>query len=1178
MTMLTSLRRAYSRAMDEPQTLHPREAAAAGLDVRGSADQLEGRILQYGLWSGMVRHFWRHAVPYLLLGLGVIAAGPAMPQLIESVLATLDGSGSGDVIASAGILSAVVVAYVLLRWASTWQVRMLVYRIDLSMQRVIFRRLQHTDPRWLAEQDKSSTTLLLEYPQQLSQIAFVVEFIVYSAMFLVLIGVILLWYGLAGIAVLIVIAGGTVVSKLLIDHSTKATKTYLDADHIRAGLIETLVSAWQPIRRQHLEAIIAKSFDQVRTRQTGHLKRRALRSAWSNMVSYSLPLFAVWSAVAVGTFAGTTWAVGEGVALLVLVRLLLTALSENLATYATLRFGWSMGADVTQLLTEAPLLNDTDDQQLDTGAVSLSSGDDDTSTHIASGERVAVLGRNGGDTAAVLERIAGVPARQEDWTVRHRGDCVLVSRNQPTFDGRFADTVTLWSSPERPRYVQAQYDSGLLRDLAERPGGDSSPLSSTAQRVSDGQNVRISLAQALVTDPDILLLDDIFAPLDPQSAAHISDRVLAEGAGHPTRIFATTRLELARYSDTLLIVDGSNWLRVSREEVPQHRERISALLGAPLTTSLIAALSEATDIAGGDAEASDERSALHYAPGNDYIPPPHNAYEARVTPARPADLWRNVRGLFPAWAILLIPILTAVTVGAEYGLAGMVDHGIDTIGVLWLVAGVVGLSASFAWLRGFLVLRTPMAAINRIHTGLIASMFDGRNEDRHSAATGRISRDFFSLELRIPTQLSGFVAAWATVVIATATVVLAGWLTLLPLFALACGGIWSYRLGRRGLVSAVQLSAACRGPLLNFARDALSAKTFHASPALRAALSRRFDDLGSIRGVGMLRLSWVQLRTLLTVELLGVGLFLTTLWAVAAGGGASALAAGAIVYAAYTFSQQIAGLVENMQEMDSTLLMIGRVADSLGTTTLPSRAEARREIAPDTSTMIEVLLREQDTHDAVVVPLRAAELRLQMPEGIAGPAPLDLELNSGSFTVLHGPSGAGKSTLLRTVSGARRYGSGVVHLGDHVPDVLGQRTREQCRYVDSDLPALAVPVAELLAAASPHALPLLDGLTKAAASRGIDTTKPVAELDHASRQLVNLARGFADRPDLVLCDEATSAIDTVAERTLLRHLRAYAPDTAILAVLHRVDNQDIADTRLRIDIDDADGLRAPVGR
>src|SRR5699024_3664570 len=108
----------------------------------------------------------------------------------------------------------------------------------------------------------------------------------------------------------------------------------------------------------------------------------------------------------------------------------------------------------------------------------------------------------------------------------------------------------------------------------------------------------------------------------------------------------------------------------------------------------------------------------------------------------------------------------------------------------------------------------------------------------------------------------------------------------------------------------------------------------------------------------------------------------------------------------------------------------------------------------DAEAMAAALLRPQPRTDETEPGLHTRRLRLAMPDGVHTPTGVDLSVAPGSFTIVSGPSGIGKSTLLRTVSGARASESGDIQLSQHVPDVLGLRTRAHCRYIESDLPQL----------------------------------------------------------------------------------------------------------------------------
>ncbi|UNS96474.1 ATP-binding cassette domain-containing protein [Streptomyces tubbatahanensis] len=1175
MSVWRNLRQAYERAHAAPGDLCPEEAAQAGLDVRDRIADLAAHVEARGLWLGLLRHFWRHATGYLLLGIGVVVTGALVPRAIDHVLSRVNDGGPA--LRPAVALSVVATAFTLLRWASTWQVRMLVYRIDLSVQRLIFRRLQRTDPRWLGRQKKSSTTFLLEYPQQLSQSAFAAEFVVHSALIVTYVVCVLVWFGAVGFGVAAVAGLGALVGRTLVDRMTATTKEYLTGDHRRAELIDGLVAAWQAVRRQHLEPVVTAAFASVREEQRGTLLRRARSNAWVDALRQALPQVVVWAAVLAGVMFSTGLAAGEGVALLVLVRMLVSAVDENIATYVNIRFAWVIGREVTALLSEAPEEADPVPGSAPApGTVTISPTGPGRGggVTVAPGERVVVLGRDQGRTTRLMEQIAGMPTSCPEWRVAHGGELVLVARGQPVFDGPIAETVALWRRPvEQARYRQALVRSGLLDDLAARPEGDGAELSASTERLSDGQTVRVSLAQALYLAPDVLLLDDVFAPLDPQCAAQVAAGVMADDPGLGTRMCTTTRPEITRCADRFLIVADGEIVSFRPEELSARSTTVRKLLGPVRTAELLAAVGpdgEGGFLPGQRLPVPEQRlsalqsAGLRYGFPEGYVPPHASAFDTPTPVLRISDFYRNVRGMFSPSAIGAVLVCICALVAVEYGLAYLVDHGITDFSGLWWLSALVAVGVVVAWLRSWLPLRTPIGAIDRVHTGLVRGLLSGRLDERSASVTGRLSRDFFTLELRVPFQLAECAAAWISMLAAAAAVLAGGWWTVLPLGLIALLGVGAYRRGRSALIASSHLSAACRNPLLNFARAALGTPGFHTSPALRRALSARFDDLGAVRAVGILRRSWVQLRTLLMVEILGLGVFLIALWAVVLSFGATALAAGVVVYAAYTLAQRAALIVEGMLEFDGTLLAIRRVAELLGSSDLPTRARLLRETPRDPACLTDGFLRyEDETRPGGGPPVHAQRLQPLMPEGLPRPEPLDLVAEPGSLTVLTGPSGVGKSTLLKTLAGANAAANGTVLLNGAKPAVLSSRTRSALRYADADIPRLPVTVRAFLRGC-PDGLVLLAQLCAATGTSVPEPEDTFRNLSHTHRQLVNLARVFADGPSAVFLDEATSAMDAQAEHAALDTVRRAAPHTAIIAVLHRTANQDLADRRITV--------------
>ncbi|MFK0292861.1 ABC transporter ATP-binding protein [Streptomyces sp. NPDC090442] len=176
----------------------------------------------------------------------------------------------------------------------------------------------------------------------------------------------------------------------------------------------------------------------------------------------------------------------------------------------------------------------------------------------------------------------------------------------------------------------------------------------------------------------------------------------------------------------------------------------------------------------------------------------------------------------------------------------------------------------------------------------------------------------------------------------------------------------------------------------------------------------------------------------------------------------------------------------------------------------------------------------------------------------------------GSATGITGPSGSGKSTLLRTLAGLQKPDSGTLTWrGDQLPVHVRKRSREQQKRIQL-VPqnplgtlnptrtigaSLARPMQLHHTATKPH-LParVRELLNDVGLPTEFEDRYP-HELSGGQRQRASIARALAAEPDLLLCDEVTSALDpptATAILELLTHLRAERRLTLIL-VSHDLD-------------------------
>lgn len=164
-------------------------------------------------------------------------------------------------------------------------------------------------------------------------------------------------------------------------------------------------------------------------------------------------------------------------------------------------------------------------------------------------------------------------------------------------------------------------------------------------------------------------------------------------------------------------------------------------------------------------------------------------------------------------------------------------------------------------------------------------------------------------------------------------------------------------------------------------------------------------------------------------------------------------------------------------------------------------------------------------------------------------------LDDVSFTVSHaralgviGESGSGKSTLARVIAGLvpRRAGSVEIAGKALAPDLAG-RNREQFRRLQLVFQNADTALNPMHSVSQTLARPLayFHGLAGAEAAREVErlldliqlpralATRNVRQLSGGQKQRVNLARALAARPDVLLCDEVTSALDTVVGAAIM---------------------------------------------
>jgi ABC-type multidrug transport system fused ATPase/permease subunit len=134
---------------------------------------------------------------------------------------------------------------------------------------------------------------------------------------------------------------------------------------------------------------------------------------------------------------------------------------------------------------------------------------------------------------------------------------ILVADNGARlFTGRLRDELDVRGTASDEQLQQALY-AACAEDIVEAlPDGLDAQVAEAGREFSGGQQQRLRLARALLTDPEVLILVEPTSAVDAHSEARIAERLIKARAGRTTLVCTTSPLVLDRTDQVIYVRDG----------------------------------------------------------------------------------------------------------------------------------------------------------------------------------------------------------------------------------------------------------------------------------------------------------------------------------------------------------------------------------------------------------------------------------------------------------------------------------------------------------------------------------------------------------------------------------------------------------------------------------------------
>lgn len=814
---------------------------------------------------------------------------------------------------------------------------------------------------------------------------------------------------------------------------------------------------------------------------------------------------------------------------------------------------------------------------------------------IHAGETVAVVGASGSGKSTLLMLLARFydPTSGGVWlntttgqqNIRDLKLTALRRRVGVVFEDAFlfAGTVAENIAYGHPQATQddirhAADAAGASEFINALPQGFNTRLTERGSNLSGGQRQRIALARALITAPELLILDDATSAVDAGTEAEINTALGHYADDKHMLLVIARRRSTLQLADRIVVLDKGRVVNIGTQaelnaRCPTFRSLMNGngdfLALTPAEQRELWPTTQATK--------SDDAHERQTPAGKGFVDRMTRVPERAVQMAL-AGHGRQVLSLLTpvAWMFVIAALLIALDSAASVGVLVLLQRGIDsgvaagdmsTIGICALLAlCLVAIGWCCYALQTIFAARAAESVQHTVRLRSFSHLLRLSLPWHEKNIDSRLTRMTVDVDSLARFLQNGLASAATSIVTMVAIAAAMFWLDpILALTALSAIPVvmlatWIYRRLSSPAYAQARLEIGKVNSTLQEKVSGLRVVQSHGQQKQEAARLRALSD--------NFRATRVRAQKYLAVYFPFLTFCTEAAYAAVLLIGATRGAGGEMtpgILAAFFLLlgqfygpvQQLSGIVDSWQQATAS----GKHINALLAT------EETENIEPSSIT---------PTTGA----LRLEALTFRYPEETQ-PAldNLSLTIPPGTVVAVVGRSGAGKSTLIKLLAGLYSPTRGQIRIGERLINAASLRDyRRQTGLVTQDVALFSGDIAENIRYSRPDSS---DTEVEIAARRAglFETVQhlplgfrtPVnnggTDLSAGQRQLIALARAQLAQAHILLLDEATARIDRSAEERLMTSLAgvAHTEKRIALIVAHRLTTARRCDVIVVID-------------